>query len=62
MGIHDEVRIEEEDFVAGIDHATKGQDESAAGAAGDQQLAVGMLITTLVIRDDLGPQLGDAAG
>lgn len=41
-GVHDEVGVEKDNFVPGIDHRQHGQHQSAAGAAADENLAVGV--------------------
>src|SRR5207244_313252 len=50
--VHDEVRIEQDDFVAWIDGAEQGQDQAAAGAAGNDDLAVGVAKALVHVRFD----------
>ena len=59
VGVHDEVRVENYDLVARIDRAAKSQHQPAAGAAGDEYVAMRVLVALAYIGFDLGPQLGN---
>src|SRR5262245_54754473 len=56
--IHDEIRIEDDDFITWVDRAPEGEREPAAGAAGDAQLSVGVAVARAQIGRNLGPQFG----
>ena len=60
--IHDEVGIEDDHLVAGIDGAAQREQQAAAGAAGDDHLAIGVSVGLADIGQNLGPQLRNALG
>src|SRR5665213_1674354 len=62
MRIHDEIRIEDDHLIAGIDGATKSEDKAAAGAAGDENFAVVLGIKGANVSVNLGAQFWNALG
>ena len=58
--IHDEVRIEDDHLVAGVERGQQGQHQAAAGAAGDEHLAVGMAVLLVDLPLQLLAQRRDA--
>src|SRR5262249_35639369 len=61
-GVQDEEGVEADARVAGVDDAAQGQHQPAAGAAGDEQFAVGVGQSTADVGGDAGAELGDALG
>src|SRR5205823_9376915 len=62
VAVHDEVGVEDDDLVAGVDHAAEGQEQGAGGPRGDQDLAVGVAELGGDGLLELAPQLGDPLG
>ena len=60
--VHDEVGVEDDHLVAGVDHAAEGQQQRPRRAGGDEHLAVG--VAELGVDGGLEPaaELGDALG